>query len=75
MAACHEPILDERPRKLGKPLRALGRDDNLDALQLSGGRLGHDALAFSSFRSLSMSATTSSSVCASALHPLMIGPS
>lgn len=46
-----------------------------DALQLIGGQLDHDVLTFSSSRNLSMRATTSSSERASALHPVMIGPS
>ena len=72
---CDKSMLDERVRELGQPLRALGRDHDLDALQRLDSWLGHDQLAFSSFRSLSMRAMTSSSVRASALHPVMIGPS
>jgi hypothetical protein len=33
-------------RELGQPLRALGRDHDLDALQRLDSWLGHDQLAF-----------------------------
>ena len=47
-----EPILDERACEVGQPVGALGRDDDLDALQFGGGRLGDYLLAFSSFHSV-----------------------
>jgi hypothetical protein len=37
-------VVDEMSSEVGEPLGVLGRDDDLDALELLGGRLGHDAL-------------------------------
>jgi hypothetical protein len=62
--------------EVGQQFGALGGDDDLDAFKVaSGGWVRHRVLSFSSVRSLSIIATTSSSVRAIALHPEMIGPS
>jgi len=44
VAAGDNVVVDEMSSEVGEPLGVLGRDDDLDALELLGGRLGHDAL-------------------------------